>query len=442
MSNYFRIKFVDTAPYLAISGASPSTLPKVRSLNEKVVPSQDIASNASYETSLSYDATKLYIAISVADVQHLEVPTLYGWSVSEANNHIAITNTTNDSINISDVTVGYIDSTDAEVVKVVSTDGMPIVFRNAFKYTEDGTSYWYVIGINHVGWVTDLSTVGYEEYSPAPPIVLPTVSVTGDFGVNNELYLYGGGMGLSVPIFAGETSDATLNGTTKVTYDNGKSYGVVYWFTGTPGRTDIALINNNGNLAFKNITNQKFYTRDATVAVCSSNLATVVTVYNSSSVAYNAFKFTASGTDYYYVLDGTQTDWTDNLAGIGYRSLDTFEMIFGLKYDTVYHEWLAVNVSNDYWWAGVLNADDYAVLNALGLIYTNTQYPYKELKYDSRWSYEIVALYSDFGETEIPINTSDFDARRYTGYDAIAIYCTGTYSTNAKSWKCRITKNT
>ena len=155
---------------------------------------------------------------------------------------------------------------------------------------------------------------------PIPPgPTLPTVSVTGDFGVNNELDLYGGGMGLSVPIIAGETSDATLNGTTKVTYDNGKSYGVVYWFTGTPGRTDIALINNNGNLAFKNITNQKFYTRDATVAVCSSNLGTVVTVYDSSNNTYNAFKYTTNGTDYYYVLDGTQTDWTNDLAGIGYR---------------------------------------------------------------------------------------------------------------------------
>lgn len=52
---------------------------------------------------------------------------------------------------------------------------------------------------------------------------------------------------------------------------------------------------------------------------CSSSQATVATVYNSSNVAYNAFKFTVNGTDYYYVLDGTQTDWTDDLANIGYR---------------------------------------------------------------------------------------------------------------------------
>lgn len=441
MSNYFRIKFVDTAPYLAISGASPSMLPKVRKLNEKVVPSQNIASNASYETSLSYDATKLYIAISVADVQHLEAPTLYGWSVSEVNNHIAITNTTNDSINIADVTVGYIDSTNAEVVKVVSTGGMPIVFRNAFKYTEDGTSYWYVVGITHTGWVTDLSTVGYEEVSPAP--ALPTVSVTGDFGVNNTLYIYGGGMGLSVPIFAGETVDATLNGTTKVTYDNGKSYGVVYWFTGTPGRTDIALINNNSNLAFKNITNQKFYTRYATVAVCSSNLGTVVTVYDSSNNAYNAFRFTASGTDYYYVLDGVQTDWTDDLSSIGYYPSE-LEILLGFKWDNDLTSLEAVNdLSNDYYWARVISQNDKDILTSMGIWYSNiSNTKYGGLVYDSRYTYSFVAIYSDIGETIAPQHDPDKCLiRSYAAAQVIGLYYDGTSSESVMTWKCRITKN-
>ena len=54
------------------------------------------------------------------------------------------------------------------------------------------------------------------------------------------------------------------------------------------------------------------------VRKCSSDLATVVPVYNSSNIAYNAFKFTASGTDYYYVLDDTQDDWVSDLSSIGY----------------------------------------------------------------------------------------------------------------------------
>lgn len=53
-------------------------------------------------------------------------------------------------------------------------------------------------------------------------------------------------------------------------------------------------------------------------AVCSSSSATVITVYDSSNTPHNAFKYTSDGTDYYYVLDGTQTDWTDDLSGIGY----------------------------------------------------------------------------------------------------------------------------
>jgi hypothetical protein len=71
-------------------------------------------------------------------------------------------------------------------------------------------------------------------------------------------------------------------------------------------------------MAVKNVStiSQTFYS--ARVAVCSSSEATVVPVYDSSNNAYNAFKFTASGTDYYYVLDGTQTDWTNDLSSIGY----------------------------------------------------------------------------------------------------------------------------
>lgn len=234
------------------------------------------------------------------------------------------------------VVVGF-DVCIGGTVGVGSNLGSDIVWR----LTDMSKDAWHYVGPELVlGDVIviggdDLSRDAYEYVGPQknlgpspvlggtvepynPTVELPTVSVTGDFGVDNELYLYGGGMGLSVPISAGETSDATLNGTTKVTYDNGKSYGVVYWFTGTPGRTDIALISNNGNLAFKNITNQRFYTRDATVAVCSSNQATVVTVYDFSDETYNAFKFTEYNTDYYYVLDGTQTDWTDDLSSIGY----------------------------------------------------------------------------------------------------------------------------
>jgi hypothetical protein len=47
-------------------------------------------------------------------------------------------------------------------------------------------------------------------------------------------------------------------------------------------------------------------------------MATIVTVYDNQNTIYKSFKFTVNGTDYYYILDGIQADWTDDLAEIGY----------------------------------------------------------------------------------------------------------------------------
>ena len=71
-------------------------------------------------------------------------------------------------------------------------------------------------------------------------------------------------------------------------------------------------------LAARNNTSSSVNLYALRCAVCYDSTATVVTVYNVSNVAYNAFKYTANGTDYYYVLDGTQTDWVSDLSSIGY----------------------------------------------------------------------------------------------------------------------------
>jgi hypothetical protein len=42
-------------------------------------------------------------------------------------------------------------------------------------------------------------------------------------------------------------------------------------------------------------------------------------VYDNQNASFNAFKYTANGTDYYYVLDDVQTDWSDDLSSIGYH---------------------------------------------------------------------------------------------------------------------------
>lgn len=104
----------------------------------------------------------------------------------------------------------------------------------------------------------------------------------------------------------------------EVLYDNTKTY-VIDPTTGSVYVEGGSLREYNGKLSYY-CTNQfgisgsywcRYYT-------CNTSEITVSTVYNSSNVTYNAFKYTTNSTDYYYVLDGTQTDWTDDLSSIGY----------------------------------------------------------------------------------------------------------------------------
>ena len=61
------------------------------------------------------------------------------------------------------------------------------------------------------------------------------------------------------------------------------------------------------------------YLSEMKFATCDAPDTAVVKVYDTQNNEYNAFKYTADGTDYYYVLDEIQTDWTDDLESIGYH---------------------------------------------------------------------------------------------------------------------------
>lgn len=169
----------------------------------------------------------------------------------------------------------------------------------------------------------DETLYGWEAEEGTAGPVLPEVSVTGDFLSYN--WLDNGTPGQGTPSSVSPNSYVTLyipNTSTIPTYDSTKSYGIIQWQTTagtTAGRTEFSIVESSGNIAAKNVSGstQSFYA--TRVAVCSSSDATVVTVYDSSNVAYNAFKYTADGVDYYYVLDGTQTDWTSDLSSIGYH---------------------------------------------------------------------------------------------------------------------------
>lgn len=167
-----------------------------------------------------------------------------------------------------------------------------------------------------------------EPYDPTP--VLPTVTIYS----SPSTYCAFNSSGDSVTINAGSSRMVyhwTGNQYTAITYDSAKSYSLIsYRNSGTLiGRTGLSCFEYKNPyspstyLGVTNVSSQSITVDAFDYATCSDSTATVVTVYDSGNVAYNAFKFTAGGTDYYFVLDGVQTDWTDDLAGIGYRLTPT-----------------------------------------------------------------------------------------------------------------------
>ena len=177
-----------------------------------------------------------------------------------------------------------------------------------------------------------------EEYSPAP--ALPAVSLSGDFGEDNWLYAWSSSDTPMVwPISVNDVTGLYEYNSgaydTAVVYDSSKSYAVIEWYSNTY-LTDkgvngvLVAVENNNYLNAKNIGSEGVMFHASRIAVCSSSSATVITVYDSSNNPYNAFKYTSDGTDYYYVLDGTQTDWTDDLASIGYK-LPTIGYVSSIK---------------------------------------------------------------------------------------------------------------
>ncbi|MBO5834357.1 MAG: hypothetical protein J6R22_05385 [Alphaproteobacteria bacterium] len=155
------------------------------------------------------------------------------------------------------------------------------------------------------------------------------MSMSGDFGEDNWLYAWSNSdtpkvTPISVNDIGGLYEYNSGAYDTGVVYDSSKSYAVIEWYSNTylteKGVNGvITAVENNNYLCAKNIGSEGVLFHASRIAVCSSSSATVVTVYNSSNNPYNAFKYTSDGTDYYYVLDGTQTDWTDDLSSIGYH---------------------------------------------------------------------------------------------------------------------------
>ena len=254
---------------------------------------QTLADGAYIDTVLPYYTSKLYIAGIVDRVAETVVD--FSLTVSNEGGYVRATNNTGASVTLTRLAIQSMDATDAEVVEVV--DGQDN-HAYAFKWDDSGTPYWWISYSGERHWTDTLGN-----WSEVPPVVLPTVSVTGDYTIGRYSVNISPGSGFSTPF----------------SYDQTKVYSIA---TGDDGGnvsySGFVCSNQNGLVYATNNTSASIRVFGYTVYECLSNQATVVTVYDSSNVAYNAFKYTVNGTDYYYVLDDTQTDWTDDLASIGY----------------------------------------------------------------------------------------------------------------------------
>lgn len=343
-----------------------------------------------------------------------------------------------------------------------STVGKTIVYdangdnHNAFVFNMSGTPYYYVLDGVQTEWTDDLSSIGYTKTVP--------VSKAGDYGSSN--LFTASTSGTSRTLGAGSTGAPYISGTTgSGTYKYSRSYATYYGYETNGGNkidpTRLGWLKGSGvnTLYWKNISASSLTINWAVVALCSNPCADVVPVYNSSNVAYNAFHYIEDGTDYYYVLDGTQTDWTDDLSSIGYSLTQTLEIILALRYDPSTNQWKTVafdqtpSDTENYWWGCVIDQAGVTALQAIGLTYHDPSSiwggskftgPIGNVVYNTGYSYEVLALYSDMGTTEVAqslLPSLALEPLTKDHTDLLVIWSKNVLDTTpVKTWKCRITK--
>ena len=195
---------------------------------------------------------------------------------------------------------------------------------NAFKYLLSFVPYWYVIDGIQTDWTDDLSSIGYSEVVPLPKVtfrngVIGTISAQGTQTVPDGSsvyhYIYSDGAYHLTEVDAG-----VVLAVQRVT-DSSAQNAIYHGFTAERTQEGYIRITNNTGTTYTNM-------YGTLVSVCSSNQATVVHVYDKATgVAYNAFKYTLEGTDYYYILDGVQSDWSDDIDSLGFALGDGFTEI-------------------------------------------------------------------------------------------------------------------
>lgn len=196
---------------------------------------------------------------------------------------------------------------------------------NAFKYLLSSVPYWYVIDGIQTDWIDDLSSIGYSEIQ-----LLPIVTKRNDLYIEPDNYNHQIGSGSEAFLY--EYVNGSYRG---LLYDDTTKeqcvYGWMYLNSGTweryyYGLSAVLKSGTSDSLGVRNDTSSTIDVTRILYAECSDPLAVIITVYNSQNAYFNAFKYTIDSVDYYYVLDGTQNDWINDLSSIGYEIKD-FEEI-------------------------------------------------------------------------------------------------------------------
>lgn len=194
---------------------------------------------------------------------------------------------------------------------------------NAFKYLLSSVPYWYVIDGIQTDWIDDLSSIGYSEVQ-----LLPIVTKRNDLYIEPDNYNHQIGSGSEAFLY--EYVNGSYRG---LLYDDTTKKQCVYgWMYLNSGTWECyryglsAVLKSGTSLGVRNDTSSTIDVTRIFYAECSDPLAIIITVYNSQNAYFNAFKYTVDSIDYYYVLDGTQNDWTNDLSSIGYEIKD-FEEI-------------------------------------------------------------------------------------------------------------------
>lgn len=254
--------------------------------------------------------------------------------ISAANTGAGIGTTTGTSTSVTYIYLAVCHSPNVTIVVVLDSSNNKY---NAFKFNLNGVDYYYVLDEVQTDWVTDITTIGYHF------IGLPTVdtmgtapyTVSGSTTESNKTL----NPGAISRTLKWKTGGFTINpgayhnmpiAIQKATSDNSgtliptTSLSLVYDNT-DGGTTTTSLY----YLSVKNVTMESVTVRQVYLYRCrnESDGATTVYVYDLSDNVFNAFKFNLNGTDYYYVLDGTQADWTSDLSSIGYKSKPTLPTV-------------------------------------------------------------------------------------------------------------------